>query len=292
MSSVMEGVDGISIANQVRLERASHRGSFLLVEGNGEERVFDRFCSDDVCSIVVCVGKPNLLEAIEELEKSRFVGALALADRDYFEFTGYPEIEGDVIYTEENDFDIMIISSGALNKVIAEFGSVERIRHITEREGKSIEDLVFLSASRIGTLRMVAQRNGWWLNFSGMNYRFKPKNSFEIDERSTIAHVYGRSRENVEVSEEEVRIRFQEVLDKDIDAKRLCCGHDCVRVLGRGLRKAFGSTSQFNDEKGARTLEGVLRLSYEWEHFQSTATYRSIRSWEAERGFRVFREDL
>ena len=291
MSSVKEGVDGISIANQVRLERASHAGSFLLVEGNGEERVFDRFCAEDICSVVVCVGRPNLLEAIEELERTKFVGALGLADRDYSEFTGYPEIKGDVVYTEENDFDIMIISSDALNKVVVEFGSEERIAQITDREGKSVAELIFSSARIIGVLRMVAQKNGWWLRFAGMNYKFKPRNSFEIDENATVAHIYGRSREDIEASEEEVRECFREELRKGIDAKRLCCGHDCVRVLGRGLRKAFGSTSQFNDEMGARTLEGILRLSYEWNHFRLTATYRAIRKWEMERGFRVFLED-
>ena len=291
MSSVKEGVDGVSIANQVRLERATHTGGFLLVEGNGEEHIFDRFCADDICSIVVCVGKPNLLEAIEELGRLGFAGALGLVDRDYFEFTGYPEIGGDLVYTEENDFDIMIMASDALNKVVVEFGSQRRIAQITEREGRSVRELVFSSASVIGALRMVAQQNGWWLKFTGMNYKFEPKNSFEINVNATVAHVYGRSREDVTVSEDEIRKCFREELGRGIEAKRLCCGHDCVRVLGRGLRKAFGSTGQFNDEMGARTLEGILRVSYEWKHFQSTSTYRAMRNWEMERGFRVFQED-
>ena len=160
MLSVREGVDGISIANQVRLERAAHAGSFLLVEGNGEESVFDRFCSDDMCSIVVCVGKPNLLEAIGELWNSGFAGALGVVDRDYFEFIGYPEIEGDLVYTEENDFDIMIMNSDALTKVMVEFGNNKRMTETTERKGKSVRELVFSSASVIGALRKVAQQNG------------------------------------------------------------------------------------------------------------------------------------
>lgn len=290
MSSVMEGVDGISIANQVRLERANHAGSFLLVEGKGEERIFDRFCTEGICSIIVCVGKPNLLEAIQELGSSGFVGAIGLADRDYFEFTGYPKIQGDLVYTEENDLDVMIIASCALNKVVMEFGNEERIAQITKREERSVAELVFASAGVIGALRMVSEKSGWGLKFSGMNYKFKPKNSFEIDENATVAHVYGRSREDIGVSEEEVRRCFREELDKGTDAKGLCNGHDCVRVLGRGLRKAFGNSGEFNDENGARTLERILRLSFEWKHFQSTATYRAIREWEVERGFRVFPE--
>ena len=76
-----------------------------------------------------------------------------------------------------------------------------------------------------------------------MNYRFEPKHSFMIDANSTVAHIYGRSRGNVEITESRIRKYFHEELKSGIEAKRLCCGHDCVRVLGRGLRKAFGSTS-------------------------------------------------
>ena len=264
MSSVRKGIDGISIANQVRLERATHAGSFLLVEGKGEEHIFRRFCNEDICSVVVCLGKPNVIEAIDDLGKSKFSGALAVVDRDYLKFSGYPKVEGEIIYTEENDFDMMIIASGALDKVMIEFGDQLRIAAITGKKGKSIYELVFSSASVIGALRMVAQQNDWSLKFSGMKYKFKPNGSFEIKEDSMVAHVYGRSKANLSVSKEEIRNALREALGKGIEAKELCCGHDCVRVLGRGLSKAFGKTNQFSSELGARTLEGILRLSYEW----------------------------
>ena len=58
-------------------------GVLLLVEGQGDETVFDRFCAEDECSIVVCLGKKNVLDAVDQLGMSGFVGALGLADRDF-----------------------------------------------------------------------------------------------------------------------------------------------------------------------------------------------------------------
>ena len=123
-----------------------------------------------------------------------------------------------------------------------------------------------------------------------MKYKYVARNSYVIDEESTVGHVYGRSRADVDVTEEELRVAVQMRRAGDIDAKELCRGHDCVRVLGRGLKKAFGSSRQFSDEEGTRTLEGILRVAYEWQHFVLTDLYRAMRRWEVANGYTLFRE--
>ena len=73
-----------------------------------------------------------------------------------------------------------------------------------------------------------------------------------------------------------------------MESKALCSGHDCVRVLGRALKNEYGHSHQFNNEKGAKLLEGILRIAYELNDFQSTRAFNAIRSWEKKRGFVVF----
>ena len=290
MTSIKEGVDGVSIANDIRLQRAVYSGSFLLVEGADDATVLERFCAEDECSIFVCLGKKNALDAVDELGTWGFVGALGLADRDFDEILGYRDSRGDVVYTDDNDLDVMILSSEALDKVLGVFGNRKTMTENIEVDGKGVRESVFSSASVVGALRLVAQEQGWSLRFVDMKYKYVEKNSYLIDEVSTIGHVYGRSRAEVDVTEEEIRAAVQKRRAADIEVKELCRGHDCVRVLGRGLKKAFGTSRQFNDEQGARTLEGILRVGYEWQHFVLTDLYSAMRRWEVVSGFTLFRE--
>ena len=109
MSILADSVDGVSIANQIRLERAVHAGSFLLVEGCGDAKIFERFCDNAKCAVVVCLGKPKLIDTIKELDASNFRGALGFADRDFCEILGYPDVQGDVVYSDENDMEVTIL---------------------------------------------------------------------------------------------------------------------------------------------------------------------------------------
>ena len=291
MLSIKDGIDGTSIANQVRLERCLHIGSFLLVEGSSDARLFKKFCDLSECSIIPCTGRDNLFDAINELTRDNVQGVLGFSDSDYSPFVGYPETAGDIVYTDENDLELMILCSGVLKNIIAQFGNPDSVKLLVEKEGKSIEELIFDSARVIGAVRLVARVKDWPMRFRDMKYRFKDKNSYIISQKLTIQHIYGRSQKDLEVREDTVRSLVQEVLDSNVDARELCCGHDCVRVLGRGLRKEFGKSLQFNNEAGAKILEGILRVAYDWDHFKETAAYCSIKVWEADNGYRILRSD-
>lgn len=288
MNSIANSIDGVSIANQIRLERAHHAGSFLLVEGSGDAKVFRGFCDQEECSIVVCLGKDKLVEEIGELEASRFAGALGFMDRDFGEFIGYPNVIGDVVYSDENDMEMAILCSTALDKILREFGNGDAISRSVCVSGKSIRETIFSSASVVGALRLVAQEHQLPLRFDGMKYKFKRRNSCIIDEKLTVQHIFGRSRGRGGVNEDDLLSAVRGHLSGDKDLKLLCSGHDCVRVLGRALKKEFGNSDHFDSDEGAKMLEGVLRISYDLRDFQSTGAYSRMCNWEVDRGFTIF----
>lgn len=89
---------------------------------------------------------------------------------------------------------------------------------------------------------------------------------------------------------EVTRSRLIEVglLDKeeDHDPWQVCCGHDLVKILSLGLRKAIGSNKATDVEPNS--LERNLRLAYEEIYFQDTKLYALIRTWESKhQPFRV-----
>ena len=288
MTSIQSEIDGTIIANQVRLERANFDGSFLLVEGSGDAKFFARFCDSEKCSIIVCSGREWLLDAITILAKKGFQGALAIADRDFSEFLGFPEFDGEVFFTDDNDIEIMILSSPALDNVLREFASEDKVSALVEAEGRRVCEYIFDAARFLGTLRLCSQAQELGLSFDGMNYRFANQNSIVFDEVRTLRHVLARSRECTQMTEEEILTYVKvQVAGKD-GTKSLCRGHDCLRVLGRALRKKLGTTNEFNSEKGSKLLGGILRVAYEFEFFEETCIYHGVREWEDNTGFQVF----
>ena len=288
MSSIKDGINGSTLANQIRLERSVREVSFFLVEGNGDANVFKKFCDLQVCSIITCMGKDNLLDAVTELKDSGFCGVLGFADQDFAKLLGLPTFNGEVVFTDENDMEIMILCSEALDKVLQEFGTKKNILETEETEEMSVKDLIFKSSSIIGTLRLLSQREKWSLLFEKMKYKFVPNKSYFLDEVKTVRHVLGRSKFKVSMTEDEILkfIRYN-CMRQDIPKKNLCCGHDCVRVLGRALKSTLGNSGQFNNDDGAVTLEKILRLAYEFEHFKKTNAYNEIRNWEKISGFKI-----
>ena len=287
MPSIKTHIDGLIIANQVRLERANHSGSFLLVEGAADAKFIERFCDADACSIVICVGKDNLFEAIESLESSNFQGALGFSDRDFADILGLRECEGNVVYTDENDIELMLLSSKSLEMTLKEFGNEVNISKTTETEGKSVREMIFESASVVGSLRLVSQLNSWSLRFSGMSYKFVGSNSCLLDRSKTIKHILGRSDPINNITEDNVVVMVEAVMSQAKFPKELCQGHDCVRVLGRGLKTQFGKTNSFNNTAGAKILEGILRLAYKFSDFCNSKAYGEIRRWEKETGYSI-----
>lgn len=287
MNSIQVEITGTTVANQVRLEGAAHKGAFLLVEGNDDAKLFGKFCDGENCEIIICLGRERLLEAMATLERANFRRVLGIADRDYADFVDYPEYGGVVIFSDETDMDTMILASSAFDNVLREFGSHDRVSVIIDTETKSPRDLIFDAAIGIGALRLLSQERGLSLHFSEMSYQFEPGNSFQVDLQRTIVHVLGRTEPRPTISETDVLTLVKEYISRTREKRTLCNGHDCVRVLGKALRRSFGNTNQFDSGKGSRLLAGALRLAYDFEFFRQSAVYRSMRRWEDAMGLSV-----
>ena len=106
MISISRHIDEYDIAEEVRLERCVHKGSFLLVEGDTDIKRFGKFIDSERCSFVNCHGKQKLIGAIKIIYDRGFSGVLGLADADFDRINNcLCEHEG-VIYSSTHDFDL------------------------------------------------------------------------------------------------------------------------------------------------------------------------------------------
>lgn len=190
--------------------------------------------------------------------------------------------------SDENDLDLMIFCSSALDKVLREFGSEEKIKEEERRSEKCVRDLILESAAKVGALRLLSHIEQLGLSFNDMRYKFNDNVSYCICIESTIRHVVSRSEKHGSECVKTIMEKVQAILDDEPRNRRLCCGHDCVRVLARALKRKLGSQN-LDSEKGAQILEKSLRVAYDYSLFKKSDAFRKIREWEKRNGYKVLR---
>ena len=126
MISIARHMDEYDIAEEVRLERKVHRGSFLLVEGITDIRRFGPFIDEKECSLVNCYGRRKAIEAIKILYDEGFPGALGAVDADFDRIDCELEVHEGLVYSESHDFDLDWAQPTVLGKYLNQVADSEK----------------------------------------------------------------------------------------------------------------------------------------------------------------------
>lgn len=277
MSSLSKEISAQTLANQIFLERRSSARTSILVEGGTDSRYFRRFIDPDAASLTVCHDRERVLLTLHILHTRGLTGVLAIIDRDYYEFREDEELDFDnVCLSDHNDLEATLLPA-VLVKILNEYGTHERFTGDFETSpGRPFEILVS-EASKIGAVRVISHRDKLGVNFNGMKYKFVSNTSIEIDLTETLRHLIGRSDlPSGAILEGAVN----DLLSSVTPVQALCNGHDLVRILGRALRRRWGSDSKFDGEDGVAPLEKIIRVAHEKNDFERTKLFMCMREWE------------
>ena len=275
----------VAHANAIRMKRSHHRGCFLVVEGRDDRLFFEHFVDRDECAIKVAEDKQSVLDVVAILEEDGFPGIVGVVDGDLDHVDGHDWQSDNVILLETYDLEALLIKSAALERVLVERGSAEKISCF----GKDVRDTLVAAAVPIGCLRLHSRRSGLNLRFNGIRYgRCVDAITLETDVQAMIREVKNRSmRSDLECRGTAQEIRGIE--DAVEDRWLVCCGTDMVEVLGIGLRKALGTNTASAVESGA--LRERLRLAYEWNELSRSQLAQDLRDWtDRNPGFRVLKQ--
>lgn len=289
MNSISREITKYTLANEIRLQRAVHRGSFLILEGGSDCRLMRRFVDEEECEIINSIGRDNVIDAIDILTDVKFSGAVGVVDRDYFLYLGGVEESKNLFFTDENDVEIMIAASAAMNNFLGEFGSKAKIDAKERATGIPIGEVLFTAAAPIGALRLISLENGWNLKFHDMKYKFVSNMAIEIDIGKMVNHIIGRSDFDARMSYDEVVTKIAKKLELGDEKKMLCNGHDFVRILGRALKSEIGNDNSFDGDASCELLEKTLRLSYDYQEFKKSRLFSKLSEWEEITKYTVFK---
>ena len=263
------------IANSIRLKRSNQKACFLLVEGRDDRLFFQKFVNLVTCKIVVAETKENVVNVIQILEGDRFPGILGVIDADFDRVEGKEWGSGNLILLETHDLETLLIRSPALERVLVEFGSQEKI----EGFGRDVRVTLVAAAISIGCLRLHSLRAGLNLRFQGLRYvTFIDADSLAINSTSLVLEVKNRSQRFDLPSEDlEGAIRSLERELSGQDPWQVCSGDDLVSILALALRKALG-TNNSTEVSGAILCQS-LRLAYHDDDFANSRLIEDLQAW-------------
>ncbi|MGJ5629273.1 DUF4435 domain-containing protein [Nostoc sp. CALU 1950] len=272
------------VANQIRLRRSTYNGTFLLVEGSSDKTFYKQFVDQLICELVETSGKQRAIEILKILEQSNFQGVLAIVDADFDRLETLLYTSPNLLYTDSHDLETILINSPAFNKVLAEFGSEEKIAQFN----RDIKSVVVENGMSVGYLLWISKCDGLNLTFEGITFsKFIDEQTLQIDELKLIQEIKKKSQA-FSLSDKNLQERLKSQKSNNHDPWQICCGHHLVEILSLGLRKALGSNKAADVEPNS--LERSLRLAYEEIYFHQTQLYLDIRIWESNnQPFRVLR---
>ncbi|MGK7905278.1 MAG: DUF4435 domain-containing protein [Hormoscilla sp.] len=277
-------------ANKIRFLRSTFPGTFLLVEGSSDKIFYQRFVDKDACQLVCVSGKPSsklrIISVLKILEKSSFQGVLAIVDADFDRLETSIYNSPNLLRTDSHDLETMLLNSPALDKVIAEFGSQEKIAKFN----RDVRTALLEAGMSVGYLLWVSQGEGLNMTFNGITFsKFVDQQTLQIDELKLIREVKNKSQA-LSLKNEDLQQRIMIQRSNSHDRWQVCCGHHLVEILSLGLRKAIGSNKAADVEP--HSLERNLRLAYEEVYFRKTGLYSDMRTWESNNHpFRVLPND-
>lgn len=280
---MLSSLSASDVANEISMSRSSFKGTYLVVEGSTDIRLYGKFVSDGTRLIAAC-SKNNVAESVAELVRRGDTAVVGIVDRDMDTLLG-KKCRAPVFQTDRRDMETMILCSDALGAVLSEYADREKLAAFEESNGP-VRDVLGRSAASIGALMFISYRRGMNLSFKDLDFDgFVVRGSMGVDVRRMVTTVFSQSMDQM-YTVRYISDQVRELTSKTDDPWEFARGHDAVSILALGLREVFGS---YNASRlGDNALGGALRLAFGHEQFVSTDLYKATSEYSSEKGISLW----
>jgi hypothetical protein len=278
-------VSGFDIANTVKMSHTQRRVTFLLVEGTTDVTLFRKFVLADHCEVLPCFGRGNALLAVESLDKSGEVGWLAVVDADWDRLNNTEPSSTNCVLTDGHDILVDLLCSRALDHVLGELGSADKIADFEKASGTTVRANLLAGAATVGRLRWHNERASLSLKFRDLElHPYVVGGCMRIDFVALARVIVQRSGSNVAL--EVLQAGCDDLAAGAHDDRQVAVGHDAVALLGSALRGLIGS--QKAQDVRPDVLERELRLAFDKEELERTKMHARMLQWEEKSGWPIF----
>ncbi|MCY4002058.1 MAG: DUF4435 domain-containing protein [Bacteroidetes bacterium] len=247
----------------------------MIVEGNDDYLFFKDFVNNEHCKINIAFGKGHVIEAIKVLDTEFFSGALGVVDADLDHILGYLASSGNIVVTDTVDMEALLIRSPALDRVLLEYGSEDKIREF----GNDVRHVLVDAATWIGCMRLYSRNQNLDLDFKRIKYsKFIDPKVLSIKISKFIQQVLNHSQRN-DLNVDSIVEELIAIRQSCVNHWHLCYGKDMIEILSLGLKSTLG-TKRAQDVR-PEMIKKYLRMSFHQNDFHRSTLSDDIKKWES-----------
>jgi hypothetical protein len=226
-------VSAESLANSVLMHRVVKRVPCVILEGYRDILSFNPLLVADLI-VVTSLDRAVSLRTSEILLERGMTEFISIIDAD-FSHICRERFPPHVLLTDTHDVETMMLSSPALDRVLGEFASAEKVAKFVLK-GSSVRDVVLRAAQEVGLFRLANHREFGFLKFEGLTFsRFIEGKTLEVSRENLCKELLSNSRRPPSLAKEVLQaVEVGE--SENHDAWQIACGHDCIEIWGRGVR--------------------------------------------------------
>lgn len=261
------------IIAEIKMNKTAFKGAYLLVEGVTDSTFWNLHIDKQVCQIIVCGQKNAVISAVKELDKLNICAQLGIIDDDFDSICAVSYASDNLLKTDTNDIETLLLNSVALSKVLSVHGIESKIKTFEGHQGIVIEEYLLNLSKNFGKLRLYNKVNALGFNFVSnlsparfideQNWNWKTTSNEPLE---VFSSCIGKSIDEIQVS--------IDGLCNAINDWNLVQGHDTMKILSIGFKTVL--SNQVSED----TLTKALILSYDKESLQQTNLYSNIKKWE------------
>lgn len=267
------------ILTEIRMLSTAFNGCFFLVEGADDHRFWKRHLSSQTVSLVDCEGKEHLLGAVNQISQSNFPPVAGVYDPDFDRLQGRIHFPDLLAPTDENDLELTLIVSEALNSLLHEYGDSSKIADFEATHQISVLQHLEQTSRQFGQLRFLNAQLKHQVDFANLSpYRFVSSDSWHLDKTSLVSEYAKLSQLSVNDVEGLIQRHCPQTPNWSMSQ-----GHDTISILRAGLRCRIGKT-QISEKDVLR----VLRIAFSRELLQKSQMYRALRVIESRQPVALF----
>jgi hypothetical protein len=287
---MLDAITPNAIASEIRLlrEDCGYQGVFVIVEGETDVVFYSNYIDISNCQLRALGDKSKVLELIGIMEHEGDIGCIAIVDADYFNITKEGLTSASIFMTDTHDVETLIFMSPALEKILREYISIDKLDNFAEKH-IDIRYSLLKIASSLGIIRWVNYRWDMGVCFYMDSFKKIPIEWHEAIDIHKFIVDNGKLIDIIFNGDYQFKKRFiQKIKITDvngIDNLDLCNGHDVIYVTVFFIKNHGKQNLATNLD--VFILSRNLRLAYEDSYFRNTRLYSSLLDWQSMTGKKI-----
>lgn len=253
---------------------------FVVLEGWNDQYLFAPHLHAEHALLLVAGSRELAEDAVRILNDERGdLPVIAILDADFERFEGRNPPAPNIFWTDGHDAEVMMLQSPALEKVLRERGSPNKLLSFTEdtnirAQARAVHAALLARGRVLGALLLHNLRAELALSFKDLKLdRALEEKTWKMNEDKLINLVREKNPLH-RLQNAALKVAITPILTRTDADDDLCRGHDLTTILAVGLGRVLGS-----ERVDAQSLERELRLAFDTHCFQATALHVALVGW-------------